>query len=112
MERVKFNFNQGGVHARWLYLVLCISGRASEPKRQKHSSAQKVGFPPIPESAPKSAENRTFCVKNAHLLRKKCGFPHFFGTLSEISGNPTFVQIKVFAVWALRLDRKYTIIRS
>ena len=78
-------------------LILCISCRASEAKRQKHQSAQKVGFPPIPKRVPKSAEKcgephflRIFC---AFFLRKKRGSPHLsalFGTLSGIGGNPTF----------------------
>ena len=60
---------------------------------------------------PKSAENRTFCAKNAQKMRKKRGSPHFlalFGALSGIGGNPLSVQINVFAVWPLRLNRKYT----
>ena len=34
---------------------LCISIRASEPKQRKDWSAQKNGFPPMSERAPKSA---------------------------------------------------------
>ena len=56
----------------------------------------------------KSAENRTFCANSAHFLRKKCGFPHFLALFLESAETPLFVQINVFAVWALRLDRKYT----
>ena len=67
-----------------------------------------MGFPPIPERAPKSAENRTFCVKSAQKMRKKCGFPHFWALFLESAETPLFLQINVFAVWALRLDRKYT----
>ena len=51
----------------------------------------------------KSAEN--------HFLRKsaqKVRFAALFGTLLESAETPLFVQINVFAVWALRLDRKYT----
>ena len=36
---------------------------------------------------------------------KKCGKPHF---LQKWRKPHFFVQINVFAVWALRLDRKYT----
>ena len=64
---------------------------------------------------PKSAENRSFCAFFVHFLRKKCGSPHFsalFGTLSGIGGTPLFVQINVFAVWPLRLDRKYAILAN
>ena len=64
-------------------LGLCISCRASEPKQQKHYSAQKVGFPPIPEKVPKSAENRTFCAK----FYVKSAIFRAFGTLSGIGGN-------------------------
>ena len=85
---------------------LCISCRASEPKRQKYESAQKVWFPLILERVPKSAEK---CGK-PHFLRKKCAksavchtFWHSFWNWRK---TPLFVQINVFAVWALRLDRK------
>ena len=54
--------------------------------------------------------------------RQKCGKPHFFaifctkkgrfyallGLCLESAETPLFVQINVFAFWALRLDRKYT----
>ena len=69
---------------------------------------KKVGFPPIPERAPKSAQTALFVQK----VCKKCSFAHFFGALSGIGGNPTSVQISVFAVRALRLDRKYTKLES
>ena len=91
------------------FQVLCISCQASEPIRQKHYSAEKVGFPPIPERVSKSAENRTSCIKNAQKVRKNGGFPHFLALFVESAGTPLFLQINVFAVWALRLDRKYTI---
>ena len=61
---------------------------------------KKWGFPPIPERVPKSA---LFAGKKA---RKKCGFPHFLALFLESAETPLFVQINVFAVWALRLDRK------
>ena len=44
----------------------------------------------------------------AQKVCKKCGFPHFLALILESAGTPLFVQINVFAVWALRLDRKYT----
>ena len=45
----------------------------------------------------------------AHFLRKKCGFLRtFLALFVESAETPLFVQINVFAVWALRLDRKYT----
>ena len=69
---------------------LCISCRASEPKRQKHEPAQKGGFP---LKFRKSA--------------KKCSFVRFLALFLESAETPLFVQINVFAVWALRLDRKY-----
>ena len=56
-------------------LWLCISCRASEPKWQKHKSAQKVGFPPILERVPKSARNHTSCA----LLIQKVRFYAVFG---------------------------------
>ena len=86
-------------------LLLCISCRASGPERQKHESAQKVGFLPIPERAPKSA---LFAHFFTHFLHKKCGFAHFWALFLESAETPLFVQIHVFALRALRLDRKYT----
>ena len=59
---------------------------------------------------PKNAENRTFCALFTYFLRKKCGKPHFLALLLGSAETPLFVQINVFAVWALRLDRKYTIL--
>ena len=35
-------------------------------------------------------------------------FPHFLALFLESAETPLFVEINVFAVWALRLDRKYT----
>ena len=62
---------------------------------------------------PKSAENRTFCTK--FKVYKKCAksvvlrtFRHFPALFLESAETPFFVQINVFAVWPLRLDRKYT----
>ena len=74
-----------------------------------------MGFPPIPERVPKSAEKVrrtalfahflcTFCAKSA-VLRT---FRHFSALFLESAEAPLFVQINVFAVWPLRLDRKYT----
>ena len=57
---------------------------------------------------PKSAENRTSCAFFVHFLRKKCGSPHFSALFLESAETPLFMQINVFAVWPLRLDRKYT----
>ena len=92
-------------------LGLCISCRASKPKWQKtlictesvvsadsRKSAKKCGK--VWKTAP-------FCVKCA----KSAGRRAFWHSFWKIGGNPTFfVQINVFAVWALRLDGKYTIL--
>ena len=67
-------------------LFLWISVRATEPKLPKNLSAQKVGFPPIPERAPKSVQNRTFCAKSVQKVR----YCTLLGALSGIGGNPTF----------------------
>ena len=45
-----------------------------------------------------------FCAKSA-VLRT---FLHFLALFLESAETPLFVQINVFAVWPLRLDRKYT----
>ena len=45
-----------------------------------------------------------FCAKSA-VLRT---FRHFLALFLESAETPLFVQINVFAVWPLRLDRKYT----
>ena len=73
----------------------------------------KVGFLPIPERAPRSAQNRTFCALFTHFLHKRCGFAHLLVLLLESAETPLLVQIKLtmcslFAVRALRLHRKYT----
>ena len=46
----------------------------------------------------------TFCAKSA-VLRT---FRYFLALFLESAETPHFVQINVFAVWPLRLDRKYT----
>ena len=46
-------------------------------------------------------------VRKTLLVRKKCGFAHFLVLFLESAETPLFVQINVFAVRALRLDRKY-----
>ena len=45
-----------------------------------------------------------FCAKSA-VLR---AFRHFLALFLESAETPLFVQINLFAVWPLRLDRKYT----
>ena len=48
-------------------------------------------------------------IRSGLKERQKCAFCTLLGALSGIGGNtPLFVQINVFAVWALRLDWKYT----
>ena len=46
----------------------------------------------------------TFCAKSS-VFRT---FRHFPALFLESAETPLFVQINVFAVWPLRLDRKYT----
>ena len=55
----------------------------------------------------------------AQKLYKKCAksavlrtFRHFSALFLESAETPLFVQINVFAVWPLRLDRKYTILEA
>ena len=45
-----------------------------------------MGFPPIPERAPKSVQSRTFCAKSVQKVR----FCTLLGALSGIGGNPAF----------------------
>ena len=47
---------------------------------------RKSGVPPIPERAPESVQNRTFCT----LFVQKVQFCTLSGALSGIGGNPTF----------------------
>ena len=68
---------------------------------------KKWGFRRFQKERQKT-ENRTFCAKSAHFLCKKCAFLYFLALFLESAETPLFVQINVFAVWALRLDRKYT----
>ena len=49
----------------------------------------------------------TFCASP-----QKCGFPHFLALFLESVETPIFVQINVYAVRALRLDRKYITLLS
>ena len=59
--------------------------------------------------AKKRAKPHSLC-KECVKVRKKCGFAHFLVLFLESAETPPFVQINVFAVHALRLDRKYTIV--
>ena len=87
--------------------ALCISCRASEPKRQNINLHKKWGFRRFQKECHKVRRTALF----THFLRKKCGFLHFSHFLVlflESAETPLFVQINIFAAWALRLDRKYT----
>ena len=79
----------------------------------------KVGFPPIPERAPKSAPKahfwRSFCTKSAlfeHFwaLFLESAKPHFLRRQS--AETPLFAQTNVFAFWALWLKLKYKTLAS
>ena len=52
------------------------------PNRKDKKSAHKVGFPPIPERAPKSVQSRIFCTF--------CAESALLGVLSGIRKKPTF----------------------
>ena len=73
-----------------------------------HKSGVSADSRKSAEKCAKSAENRTFCEFFVHFLRKKCGSPRFSALFLESAETPLFVQINDFAVWPLRLDRKYT----
>ena len=51
---------------------------------------------------------RIFCTLFAQKVRFSALFAHFSALFLESAETPLFVQINVFAVWPLRLDRKYT----
>ena len=55
---------------------------------------------------PKSAANHTFCALFTQKVRFSALVPLFWALFLGSAGTPLFVQINVFAVWALRLDRK------
>ena len=79
-----------------MLLALRISIQATEPKDQKHSSAQKVGFYHFQQKGRK-VQKSIFC---ALFAAKKC-FCTLFCALSEILAEaPLVVQI---AVWVFRL---------
>ena len=71
---------------------VCTKSGVSADSRK---SAKKCGEPHF---------LHTFYAKSA-VFRT---FPHFLALFLESAETPLFVQINVFAVWALRLDRKYT----
>ena len=72
--------------------LICTKSGVSADSRK---SAKKCGEPHF---------LRTFYVKSA-VFRT---FLHFLALILESAETPLFVQINAFAVWALRLDRKYT----
>ena len=63
-----------------------------------------MGFPPIPERAPQSAQNCTFAQK----VYKKCGFAHFEALFLESAETPLSAQINYLAILALWLVLKFT----
>ena len=71
---------------------ICTKSGVSADSRK---SAKKCGKPP-------------FCVKKCALFTQKVRFSALLALFLESAETPLFVQINVFAVWALRLDRKYT----
>ena len=99
-------FTPGRIQETTLGVVYFLSSLRAQTA--KTLICRKSGFSPIPERVPKSAENHTFCAFFAHFLRKKCGFPHFLALFLESAETPLVLQIHVFVVWALRLDRKHT----
>ena len=78
------------------------------PKGKNINLHKKRGFRHCQKKCGKSVENRTFCVKNAQKVWFASESPHFLALFLESAETPLFVQINVFAVWDLRLDRKYT----
>ena len=69
-----------------------------------------MGFPPVPERAQKSAQDRTFCALFVHFLCEKCGLAHFVVLFLKLAETPLFAHFNVFAFWALRPEPKYTIL--
>ena len=78
------NFGPG-----FVYFLSSLRGQTA-----KTLICTKSGVSAIRERAPKSAQ--------------KCTFRHFLALFLELAETPPFVQINVFAVWPLKLDRKYT----
>ena len=78
---------------RKISVSTCVFPVEPQSPNGENTNLHKVGFPPIPGRAPISAQNRTFV--------------HRLALFPESAETPV-VKINVFAVWALRLDRKYT----
>ena len=76
--------------------VICTKSGVSADSRK---SAEKCGEPHF---------LRKKCTKSAQKVRFSALFAHFSALFLESAETPLFVQINVFAVWPLRLDRKYT----
>ena len=81
--------------SRFVYFLSSLRGQTA-----KTLICTKSG---VSADSRKSAEK---CAKSA-VLRT---FRHFSALFLESAETPLFVQINVFAVWPLRLDRKYTIL--
>ena len=88
----KLVYFRSSLRAQTAKTLVCTKSGVSADSRK---SAKKCGKP-------------HFYRKKCALLCKKCGFPRFLALFLESAETPLFVQINVFAVWALRLDRKYT----
>ena len=77
--------------------LICTKSGVSADSRK---SAEQCGEPHF---------LRKKCTKSAQKVRFSALFAHFSALFLESAETPLFVQINVFAVWPLRLDRKYTI---
>ena len=90
-----------------LELVRCVFPvEPQSPNGKNINVHKKCGFRRFQKEHQKVRKTALF----AHFLRKKCGFPHFLVLFLESAETTLFVQINVFAVWALRLDRNLQLV--
>ena len=79
--------------------LICTKSGVSADSRKSAEKCRKVRRTLFAQKMYKK------CAKSAVL---RTFFAHFSALFLESAETPLFVQIKVFAVWPLRHDRKYT----
>ena len=109
-KALSFSAPNPGMH-QILILKLCISCRSLRARTAKTLICTKSGVSADSRKSAKKCAKPHFLRTFYILFAQKVRFAHFVVLFLESAETPLFVQINVFAVRALRLDRKYTILK-
>ena len=96
----------------FLILGCAFPVEPQSPNGKNINLHKRWGFRRFQKEQQKVRKTALFMQKVCKKVHKKCGVAHFLLLFLELAETSLFVQINVFAVRALRLDRKYTNIGS